>query len=136
MEIKKVEFKNVKFFEQDWKHADSEHDLPWENEEKEVYFLYDNENPVAYMILKFQGGVCDLNEFLVKKEHRKKGIGKILIKESEKLAVNRGCHKLRIKTSEKHIIALEFYKKLGYEIEAELKNDKFKINWYILSKRL
>ena len=45
-----------------------------------------------------------------------KGIGKQLIKEMEKVAINKGCKKIILEAREN---AVEFYKQNGYKIEKE-----------------
>ena len=81
------------------------------------------------------GGVCEVKDFIVKKESRGKGFGKILLQYLEKICKEKGCHKIRIETL-KNSLAYEFYLKNGYEPECELKNDKIKRTWVIMVKYL
>ena len=54
-------------------------------------------------------------ELLVKKEHRKKGIGTQLMQHAIKLAKERGARMLVLETQSCNTKAIEFYLKRGYE---------------------
>lgn len=67
---------------------------------------------------KVEFGVCVLNDFW---GH---GIGKNLLKESIAWADSNDIKKLTLNVLETNTKAIELYKRLGFEIEGILKNDK------------
>lgn len=80
------------------------------------------------------GGVSSLQWIGVKKEYREKGIGSALMQFWENVVKNRGCHKLRARTTEEE--TKDFYLKNGFELEGILKNDSYHLNQYFYSKGL
>ncbi len=82
------------------------------------------------------GNTLRVIQLLVKEEYRKRHrVGSQILNFLEKLAHERGWHKIRLSTSKKHENLL-FYQKNGFNIEATLENDAFNTSWYILSKFL
>lgn len=55
-----------------------------------------------------------LENMIVDKNHRKKGIGKILIKELEKQAKEKGCKQIILVTEANRIDACAFYEAVGF----------------------
>jgi GNAT superfamily N-acetyltransferase len=49
-------------------------------------------------------------------EHQRKGVGKKLVEKVEQEAQNRGLQEILLYTFEKAVWAVNFYKKIGYEI--------------------
>jgi len=82
------------------------------------------------------GGVAYICNIIVAKKFRGKGIAILLLKKIEDLALKKKCHKITLKTSEQHKEALSLYKKLGFKIDAIMKDDKFHKDWYHLTKKL
>ena len=53
----------------------------------------------------------------LKKDYRRKGIGRALMDRVEKDLVNIGCTKLNLQVRSSNKEVVEFYKRLGYDIE-------------------
>ncbi len=77
------------------------------------------------------GGVSFLRWLGVKKEFQKKGAGKQIVLEWEKLARNFGCHKIELAT---HITTVGFYQKLGFKKEGLRKLSYFGIDQILMGK--
>lgn len=54
-------------------------------------------------------------EFVVSKEYRNRGIGKLLIQRCESLAKKKKCYRIRLESRNDRIGSHSFYKKIGYE---------------------
>ncbi|EPD51006.1 hypothetical protein HMPREF1210_02197 [Paenisporosarcina sp. HGH0030] len=65
---------------------------------------------------------------------RGQGQGKELMKEAEKVAIEKGCNLIRLETYS--FQAPDFYKKLGYEVLGKLENYPEGFDHYYLFKRL
>ena len=117
----------------------------------ELLSEYDNENNVKYNFNKFgfiakQNDVTigyltgfsyysevTINNLVVLKEYRGKGIGTKLIKQVESHFKNKGFNNINLVTNE--FQAPEFYKKCGYELEFVRKNkNNPKLNKYFFVK--
>lgn len=129
----KKEVDNFKKIE--WALSDKEKGLEYTKKTNELVAIEEKEI-VGYAKYIIVGGTAFLREIIVAKNARKKGIGSALLKEYESRAKKEGCHRCYLETSEKHMIALAFYKKKKYDIIAELKNHKFHDTWYILAKEI
>ena len=70
----------------------------------------------------------------VQENHRRKGIGSILLQEAEKEALRRGCHHAHLDTMSWQ--APEFYKKHGYEVIGILPDIPSGHQKYLLMKEL
>jgi len=139
MKIKKVN-KTIKkvvdrFVNKEWGRFNKEKGYLWK-EKKYSFAVFENNKVIGYIEFKINGGAGYLSQLLVLKESRKKGAGKILMDKFEEFLKKYKCHKAYLETSEKHKEALKFYKKLGYKVEAKLKDNKFHFDWYFLTKKL
>lgn len=85
---------------------------------------------IGYTLLNINSGVCSVKELLIKEAFRHKGFGLQFLSEIEHVARKCNCHKVTIKTSEKHVEALGLYKKAGYTIEATYHNDLGNLTWF------
>lgn len=132
-EIRPITEEDIKQFEQEWEESDIEKGISPHTQHLK-YGAFINEELVGYTKIKIRGGVGNLSALIIKKDMRKKGIGKTLLKHFEDVSKEYNCHKLTLKTSEKHRIALTLYKNNGYATEATMKNDKNHITWYQLHK--
>jgi len=87
---------------------------------------------VGFAVLdKAYGGVCFCRWLGVLPEYRKRGIGKELMKEWERLGRECGCHKLEVAGQP---TAKEFYQKAGLELEGKRKLSYFGIDQFIFGK--
>ena len=133
MEIKKIKKAKIKEFKDEWKQSNREIGFDWKK--KEYFFgVFDGDDIAGYVYITINGGVGYLKDIIVKKVFRRKGLGKTLLDFFEEFCKNKGCHKLTIKTSEKHGPALKLYEKAGYKIEGEMKNDRFNVTWFNMYK--
>jgi len=69
-------------------------------------------------------------------QYRKKGVGKALMHESEKIFRNAGAPKILLEVHEDNMIAQIFYSKLGFKIDKRLDNYYFSGNGLRLVKKL
>jgi ribosomal protein S18 acetylase RimI-like enzyme len=79
-----------------------------------------NKQPVGYASINFnisiRGGIrAYIEDLVVKKEYRKKGIGKSLINILFKFAKKKGSYKIVLETKKKNI---NFYRSCGYKLNA------------------
>jgi GNAT superfamily N-acetyltransferase len=130
--VKRIKKKMLKEFEKEWKIFDEEIGIEWKEKD---YCLgaFNKKQLVGYVKFNICGGVGYLHKLIVKKQERRKGIGKTLIEAFEEFCKDK-CHKLTLKTSEKHKTAIKFYKKMGYKKETTLRNDKFGLKWFLMYK--
>ena len=139
MMINKVEKENKKlvedFVSKEWKKFNKEKNYVYDEEELEYSFIKDNDI-YGYLKMKITGSVGYLSQIIVRKDKRKEGVGKELVKKFEEICKEKGCHKVYLETSERHEEALKFYERLGYKKVSTLKNHKFGFTWYILEKTL
>jgi GNAT superfamily N-acetyltransferase len=106
--------------------------------DKKGYTLaaYEGRKLVGFANLDLGGGAAYLQNLLVSKTAREKGIGKLLLEKSEAFAKKKGCHIVYLKTSEKHTEAMRLYKKQGYRMAGKLRNLMFHFTWYFFVKDL
>lgn len=89
-------------------------------------WLWRNSNGdfVAYISLidEPKEGAMEVLRICVDPALQGKGIGKLLMKFAEKMAVELGRKKMKLATSTKNLQAIGFYQKLGYRIVKEVEN--------------
>jgi len=139
MKVIKVNKKNKnsvdKIRSKDWLRYNKEKGYNFK--EKEYSFaVSDNKKFIGYMKFIINSGAGYLDEIIVSKSIRGKGIGKILIKKFENILKKEKCHVAYLKTNEKNIEAIKFYKKGGYRKMCVLKDNISHLDWYYLEKRL
>ncbi len=135
MDIIPITKEDTQQFEHEWEESDTQKGITYQTRHLIFGAFKDNEL-AGYIKLKIRGGVGNLSALIVKKHARNTGIGKTLLDHFETISKNHNCHKLTLRTSEKHKPALALYKSSGYTIEATLTNDKDHITWYQLSKQI
>lgn len=92
----------------------------------EIYkIINDKEKIIGFIIINpnhwFPGKFCFIEDFVIKKEFRNKQIGSEIIKEIEKIYLNKGFEYL-VGLANKESRAFNFWKKLGLK---ENRSDKF-----------
>jgi ribosomal protein S18 acetylase RimI-like enzyme len=80
------------------------------------------------------GGTCELRQVWVAAALRGRGLGRRLMAEAEAEAVRRGCRQLVLSTYS--FQAPEFYRKLGFEVVAELPDHPRGYSHLVMRKRL
>ena len=78
---------------------------------------FDGERAVGCLVLRLAGsGELVMRQVAVAADAQRRGIGKLLVAESERECVRRGCSKLSMHARE---TAVPFYERLGYRVEGE-----------------
>ncbi|MCD4650417.1 MAG: GNAT family acetyltransferase [Candidatus Cloacimonetes bacterium] len=72
---------------------------------------------IACVMGGYNGHRGGVNYLAVSPRHRKQGYGKQLMNEVEKLLLKLGCPKINIEIRSTNEKVIEFYKRLGYNIE-------------------
>ena len=89
MMINKVEKENKKlvedFVSKEWKKFNKEKNYVYDEEELEYSFIKDND-VYGYLKMKITGSVGYLSQIIVRKDKRKEGVGKELVKNLKKFA--------------------------------------------------
>jgi ribosomal protein S18 acetylase RimI-like enzyme len=125
------------FIDREWQKADTEHfkrRVRW-NPAERTLVAYDKNRIVGAMEFYIAAGVAYPSTLVVAQAHRKEGIGRELMNEIERIAKEKGAHKIYLETG-KSWSAVRFYKKLGYQVTAELPNHFFHVNFLLLTKLL
>ncbi len=78
------------------------------------------------------GGISYINWLGVRKELRRKGIGRKLIEAWEKEALKEGVHKLSISTTDKK--NKNFYQKLNFRLEGERRKHRWGLDYLLFGK--
>jgi len=127
IKISSKENKAVKEFnKREWPKADLEHFGQNRNWNTKHYVLeaYDNQYLVGTLGMKIEAGVTYIGTMLVAEDQRMKGIGKELMDKAKQITEQNKGHKIYLQTGI-NWSSINFYKKLGYKITAELKNHYF-----------
>lgn len=83
----------------------------------DVILIYIDDIPVACASFKFYDeGVAEVKRVFVRKEHRGKGISKLLMSTLEERARNKGFSKLILETGAPLVEAMGLYRNIGYKI--------------------
>ncbi|HEY4249140.1 MAG TPA: GNAT family acetyltransferase [Lacunisphaera sp.] len=75
------------------------------------------EKLVGVLMAGYEGRRGWINSFAVDPAHRKHGIGRALMAEAEKLLRAAGCPKINLQVRPDNAEVVEFYRRLGYEVE-------------------
>ena len=78
----------------------------------EGFLLQEDNKIIGLVTYTFFGDICEIVSLDSKKENI--GIGSALLKEIEKVAIDRNCKKMRLITTNDNLRALQFYQKRGY----------------------
>jgi len=134
-QIKKGDKKAELFRRKEWEKFNKENKYIW-REKTYIFIAIDGKRIIGYIRFIINGSASYLDQLIVKKEDRGKGIGDKLINKFENISKKYKCHVMYIKTSNIHKEAIELYKKNNYKISARLNNFEYHFNWYIMEKRL
>ena len=72
---------------------------------------------IASAMAGYEGHRGWINYLAVSPDHRQKGYGRIIMQEVERQVEIIGCPKINLQIRESNTIAINFYKKLGYDID-------------------
>lgn len=84
--------------------------------QENVYFLgaYDKGELCGFCAIKIFSDFSELKRLFVNKQHRGKGIAKILISKLEKYSIMQGVHVVKAETGHSQVEAMGLYAQLGY----------------------
>ncbi len=80
---------------------------------------------IFYKSFLHEGGTALINELIVAKNHKNKGIGKLLIEKAVQLAINKGMDEIEVGTEKTNFNAQQFYKKMEFTEEYILLGREF-----------
>lgn len=75
---------------------------------------------VGALMLLFEGQVCRVLSVAVVPSERRRGLGRRMMAATEEISCGRGCTVIRLEVSTRNLGAVEFYRRLGYEIDGVL----------------
>lgn len=87
---------------------------------------------VGFACLRVTRSICyefalaELTELYIEESYRRRGVGRALIEQAERVAQEQGAESLMLLTGGKNLTAQEFYRSLGYQVLQDL----------VLSKKL
>ncbi len=95
-----------------------------------VYLAYGSEIIVAdigamvvgYAVLVYREGEAKIMSIAVKKEFRRRGIGKMLLREAIKKAKEKGSRRLLLEVRVSNVAAQQLYKKFGFRVVGVLES--------------
>lgn len=70
-------------------------------------------------LMHWKGKMGRISAFCVDEQYRSQGIGKKLLKESERLMFEQGCTKIEVTSNERRTRTHEFYLKAGYLVDSK-----------------
>ncbi len=79
---------------------------------------------IASVMAGYDGHRGWVNYLAVDPDHRHQGLGRVLMAEAEQLLLNTGCPKLNLQIRETNTEAIQFYEKLGYNVDKVLSMGK------------
>lgn len=125
----------LEFGEREWAIADTEHfGKPGRWKEEHIYIsAIDKDEIVGMLHYLLKAGVMEIVTLIVSYNHRKQGVGIGLMREAERIAKERGLHKLYLITGEGWD-SNEFYRKSGFIQTGELRTHFMKENFIEFSK--
>lgn len=86
---------------------------------RDGFFIMEGNEAISFIVcdsnwIGLYGKVGEIHEIAVKKEWKKRGIGKMLVRIAENYLKAKGCNVFELWVGEKND-AIKFYKKLGYK---------------------
>lgn len=138
IKVSKSTKKEVKEFGKvEWPKANIEHygkNVDY-NQKNFVFKATENGNIVGSVGGFHEAGVLRINYLIVAYDKRGRGIGKLLVQESEEFGKKLGAHKVHLTTG-KDWEATKFYEAMGYKKIAVLPKHHFKKDFVVYEKFL
>lgn len=138
MKIQKLKKSNKKieeFLKAEWSKADLKHFgkvVDWTEQEYHLKVMV-GRKLAGYVNFTIEAGVCTIENLIIADEQQRKGIGRQLIEEVEKIAKDSKVHKITLETG-KGWPAEKFYQKLGYKQTGLIEKHSFKKDHVAYSK--
>lgn len=138
MKIQKIKKSNKKieeFLVEEWSKADLKHfgwTMDWQEQEYHLKVIIGGKL-AGYINFKIEAGVCTIENLIIADEHQRKGIGRQLMKEAEKIAKQSKVHKITLSTGQGWP-SEKFYQALGYKQTGTLEKHSFKKDHVVYSK--
>lgn len=98
-------------------------------EELKLHLVSEDGDILGGIVGEFCWNWLEIQYLFVEEEHRKSGYGRILIREVEKMAIERECDFIKLDTLS--FQALGFYLKEGYEIYGTIENAGGHTHYYL-----
>lgn len=127
--------KGVAFSKREWAIVNKRRNQLWKIKKK-CFVAYDKDRVIGIARLEIIGGAAYLDDFIVSKDGRNRGVGTALIKKFEGYAKRVGCHVACVETNGSLPGAIAFYRKLNYRVEASMKDNRFHTTVIFMKKRL
>ncbi|MHB1344340.1 MAG: GNAT family N-acetyltransferase [Thermoleophilia bacterium] len=127
----------VRFLREEWPLADAEilgRTYDWSAETVDLV-AREGRQVIGVLRGHFTGGVATINELLVRKDRRGRGVGALLVRTLEGEAAARRCHKVTLRTPAGSS-AEAFYRGLGYSREYSLAGHHFGHDYVGMWKRM
>ncbi len=94
----------------------------FKNKERMTLEIKNGEELIGSAGIEITGGIFRISSFMIKKEYRGRGIGTDALLKMEETARKIGCHKMWLITNPQ-LRVVNLYKRMGWGIETELKNN-------------
>ncbi len=138
IQLKATSPKFNKFRKSEWERVHREHygvALDWDYWKIRHLYLeaLERKEVVGILTGELEGGVLYIPELIVKHDKLGQGIGENLLREAEKWTRDQGGHEVYLTTGIRWK-AVDFYKKLGYEIAGQLPRHYSKVDFILLRK--
>src|SRR3989344_8757793 len=136
MKISLTNSKEVyEFLNKEWNSFFNSKKVKRQTKPQYYFFKIEENNKIAgASVLSVKSNIGTIEDILIKKDCREKGIGKELLKSIENKAREENCRKILLKTSNIHTEAKSFYLSNGYKQIAALPNLWYNSDWYFFVK--
>ncbi len=102
----------------------------------QVIIATHNDDIIGYAIIEFSNlipmlrvfGYAALTDLYVKKDWRGKGVGLLLLRKAEAIAISKGFSEVRLSVLLGNDNAIRFYKNNGYEVHGIIMRKKLKVH--------
>ncbi|OBR65189.1 GNAT family acetyltransferase [Paenibacillus oryzae] len=98
-------------------------------EELKLHLVDEDEDIIGGIVGEFCWNWLEIHYLFVEEEHRKSGYGQLLIREAEKMAIQKKCDFIKLDTLS--FQALGFYVKEGYEVYGTIENAGGHTHYYL-----
>lgn len=107
-----------------------------EQDNLSIISVFDKSKLVAFSFSRFDDYTIWLEWFGISLDYRSKGLGDLILKELEKSAINRGCHKIWCDSRTENIASFKVLQRNGYTLVTTLKNHWYSQDFFIWEKLL